>query len=127
MLGVDFVAELQDKKERFAELLREYMRQENLTGRQLAMRLKLAQPTVLSYLDAISMPSEETRRKIAPILGLTVTELNAKLEGAPVSSEIPVEIIKQEIRAMSRADFAEVAQVVFDRLLIEADLLRTSP
>lgn len=118
------MADNQAKKDRLANLLREYMRQENLSGRKLAQRLKLSQPTVLAYLDGVTFPSEETRQRIAEVLGLTLAEVDARLEDSPVQPQITVSLLKQEIRALNREDFAQVAQVVFDRLLAE---LETSP
>lgn len=118
------MADNQAKRDRLSELLREYMRRENLSGRKLAQRLKLSQPTVLAYLDGVTFPSEETRQRIAEVLGLTLTEFDARLEDSPVQPQLSLSLLKQEIRAMSREDFAQIARVVFDRLLSE---METSP
>jgi transcriptional regulator with XRE-family HTH domain len=93
------------------------MRKENLSGRKLAQRLQLSQPTVLTYLDAVAFPTEETRRKIAAVLGMTSVELDAQLDDSAVDSQISLDLLKQEIRAMDHESFVEVVQVVFDRLM----------
>lgn len=113
----------QEKRERLAAILREYMRRENLSGRKLAQRLELSQPTVLAYLDGVTFPSEETRQRIATVLQMTLTELDAQLNASVVEPQFTLDLVKQEIRAMSPDDFSEIMRVVFDRALLERQTL----
>ncbi|MBE9178644.1 helix-turn-helix transcriptional regulator [Oculatella sp. LEGE 06141] len=95
------------------------MQENNLSGRQLARRLGVSQPSALAYLDAVTYPSQETRESIAPVLNMTPVELESYLDDIPVQPQKLLDEVLQEIRAMGRDDFSEVARVVFDRLLDE--------
>lgn len=108
------------QKQRLSELLREYRAQHNLTGRALAKRLGLNPTSLLNYVDQTAYPSTTTREKIAQVVGMTPLELEAYLNNFQVKPLRPVEQIKQDIRALGRDDFLEIAPVVLHRLLLEA-------
>ncbi|WP_179228597.1 helix-turn-helix domain-containing protein [Leptolyngbya ohadii] len=110
---------IQQKKDRLSELLHKVKQQANLSGRQLAKRLGVSQTSAQSYLDAIVYPGAEVRAQIARAIGMTPVELEAYLDDVPVAPLQPLEQIKQDLRAMNRSDFQEVAEVMFERILNE--------
>lgn len=107
---------VQYKKDRLSELLHAYKRQNNLSGRQLAKRLGVSQTSAQSYLDGTVFPGIEIRAQIARAVNMTPVEMEAYLDDVPVQPIQSVEQVKQEIRAMSQADFQEIVAAVFERI-----------
>lgn len=106
-------------KERLSYLLTNYLRQEGLSGRELAKRLKVSSTSGLAYLDGVSMPQEGIRRRIADLLGLSFEELEHELFGITIAPEKTVDQVCREIRLMPKSDFLKVYRVVHDRALAE--------
>ncbi len=110
------------KRERLASLLIDFAEKEGLSGHQLSRRIGVSQPSTRAYLDGVTYPSEETRRKIAKAMGLTFEEFQSKIDDTVVQRERTTEEVCREIRIMSDEDFVEVAGVVFERSLAQLQL-----
>lgn len=111
--------EPEQKRKRLADLLDDYRQRNNLTKRALARKLGLNTTSILSYLDCLTFPTLENRERIARALDMTPPELEAYLDDISLKPLRQLEQIKQDIRALDRRDFIEIAQVVCDRLLAE--------
>ncbi|HEY9697062.1 MAG TPA: helix-turn-helix transcriptional regulator [Trichocoleus sp.] len=110
----------QEKKGRLSDLLREFRARHGLSSRALARRIGLNPTSLSAYLDGISYPSPDTREKIAKAIGMTPNELESYLDSVPIKPLQGVEQIKQDIKALNRAEFLEVAESVLERLLSDA-------
>lgn len=111
--------EIEERREKLASLLIDFAEREGLSGHQLAKRIGVSQPSARAYLDGVTYPSEESRRKIAKGMGLTFEEFQSKIDGTPVQRQRSTDEVCKEIRIMSDEDFAEVAAVVFERSLAQ--------
>ena len=107
------------RKERLSKLLIEYCAKHNLSGNRLAKVLQVSQTSAQAYLDGVTFPGEDIRRRIADLVGMTFEELKAKLDNQQIATELSVEDICQEIRAMDLADFLQVYQMVAARAGVE--------
>jgi transcriptional regulator with XRE-family HTH domain len=108
-----------EQKQKLADLLRDFRLKQNLSQRKLAARIGINPTSLTSYADGTSYPTPETRAKIAAAIGKTTPELEAYLNDVPVKPLAAMDQIKQDIRALSRAEFYEVAEVVAARMLEE--------
>jgi transcriptional regulator with XRE-family HTH domain len=108
-----------EKRQRLAELLKRLISDKNWSERELARQLGISPTSVQAYVDGVTYPGEENRANIARLLGMTREELDAELEAKPVRRRNTVEEVSQEIRAMNRDEFAQIARVVFDRTASE--------
>jgi transcriptional regulator with XRE-family HTH domain len=108
-----------EKRQRLADLLKRLISDKNWSERELARQLGISPTSVQAYVDGVTYPGEENRANIARLLGMTREELDAELEAKPVRRRNTVEEVSQEIRAMNRDEFAQIARVVFDRTASE--------
>jgi transcriptional regulator with XRE-family HTH domain len=108
-----------EQKQKLADLLRDFRLKQNLSQRKLAARIGINPTSLTSYADGTSSPTPETRAKIAAAIGKTTPELEAYLNDVRVKPLAAMDQIKQDIRALSRAEFYEVAEVVAARMLEE--------
>jgi transcriptional regulator with XRE-family HTH domain len=106
-----------EQREKLAALLMAHCRANNLSGTRLAQLIKVSQPSAQAYLDGRTYPSEEVRRRIAKVLGVTIEELQSELDGVEPDRQLTSEAIAREIRQMSQADFLRLLPVVFERIL----------
>lgn len=114
----------QQRKERLAAKLSRYLEESNISGRELARRLKLNPTSIHLYLQAVSFPGEEARDAIANLFKITPEELEAELNGTPLKSRGKVEELKQDIRLLEQVEFFEIAEAVAERLLLESRSLQ---
>jgi transcriptional regulator with XRE-family HTH domain len=109
----------QRRKERLSKLLIQHCADNNLSGNKLAKILEVSQTSAQAYLDGMTFPGEDARRRIATLLRLSFDELNAKLDDRPLPTELPLDKICQEVREMQIEDFLQIYQVVVDRAATE--------
>lgn len=107
------------RKERLSKLLIEYCAKQNLSGNRLAKVLQVSQTSAQAYLDGVTFPGEDARQRIAELLGMTFEELKARLDNQPIATELSVEDICQEIRALNLENFLQVYRMVSERASVE--------
>jgi len=108
----------QEQKDRLAAILLAYCKANNLSGNQLGRLIGVSQTSAQAYLDARTYPSEETRKTIAKVLGVTYQELQAEIDGVKIQAERSADEVVQDIRTLPRSEFyAKIAPAVFEIIL----------
>lgn len=96
-------------KRRLSEMLLGVIRERGVSGRELARLADVNPGSMQNYLTADSFPTKENREKIARgIFGISLEELDAKIEDRPVQRQSKVDDVCREIRLMSNEEFLEV-------------------
>lgn len=96
-------------KRRLSEMLLSVIREMGVSGRELARLAGVNPGSMQNYLTGDSFPTKESREKIAHgIFGVSLEELDARIEDRPVQRQSKVDDICREIRLMSDEEFLEV-------------------
>jgi transcriptional regulator with XRE-family HTH domain len=107
------------QSERLSQLLIGYVSADKdnpISGRRLAKLLGVNPGSANAYLDGVTFPKEETRKKIAKLLGLTYEALQAKIEDRELEQKLSVEEVCQEIQMLEDEDFCKVVDAVADEV-----------
>lgn len=100
-------------RHRLSKLLLGVIQERDISGRELARRAGVNAGSMQNYLMADSFPSKENREKIARgVFGISLQELDAKIEDRPVQRQSKVDDVCREIRLMSDEEFLEVFEEV---------------
>lgn len=100
-------------KHRLSEMLLGVIKERDVSGRELARLADINSGSMQNYLTGDSFPSKENREKIARgVFGISLEELDAKIEDRPVQRQSKVDDICREIRLMDNDEFLEVFEEI---------------
>lgn len=100
-----------------SKILREFLEDKGWADRELARRSGVHPSSISDYLQGITLAGKENREKLAEAMGLVPDELDAKLGIAVAKPKRKVEELCRDIRLLDDEEFAEVAEVVYERSL----------
>lgn len=106
----------EERKQRLSQKLIAYLAEQGISGNKLGERIKVSQTSAQAYIDGRTFPGEEIRSRIATLLGVSLAELDADLDGRELPRRLTVEDLAREIRLLDAVEFIELLPVVLERV-----------
>lgn len=104
-------------RENFSTTVRNWIQEQfngNLT--EAARRSRISRTTLQGYRDpdVINWPSEKSKTKVAAAMGLTLAELNAKIEGVDLKSTISFDRLIEAVRLCDDEELIHIDRAIAD-------------
>jgi transcriptional regulator with XRE-family HTH domain len=113
--------------QKLGKMLRDLIHKEGWSVLEAARRAGIHPSSMRDYVGGITFPTKENRELLAPLLGISIQELNTALGLAEAIPKRPVDDLCRDIRLLSPEEFTIVAEVVFNRIISERRNSSPSP
>lgn len=104
-------------RERFALLIENWI-DENYGGNvsEATRRSGISRASLNTYRDegGMSWPREDHKNKLAKAMGITLAELNARIEGVDLKKDVPLDYLLEQIRLRSDTELLKIDRVILE-------------
>jgi hypothetical protein len=106
-----------EERKNLSDLIQNWLNKEFAGSLSKAERAsKIPRPTIVEYLDADSVgwPREGTKTKLAKAMGMTLSELNAAIEGIDLERDVSFDRLIEQIRLCDDAELIHIDRTIAD-------------